>query len=111
MITLEYMGIEGTGRTLRDAKADAARKVRGLVAAVTHPEIHILGGYTIVAWMTGENECAYTFTHPGDADGKQYHCCMFGGTIKDAVESGKKHVAQLMADRAPVVAARDAGGI
>lgn len=52
-ITLEYLGVEGTGRTVKEAKADAVRKIEQLLKADRSPYFMSFRGQHVIIWHTG----------------------------------------------------------
>ncbi len=97
MITVEYLGVTGRGRTLKEAKADAARVVRGLVASAKAPLIWCGRGHTVIAWQLGEGEAWYTYTTPKE-EGMRTFCASATGDAADALRAGRRHLAHNLDD-------------
>jgi hypothetical protein len=94
MITVDYLGIQGSGKTIRDAKADAARKVAGFVEAAKSPLVYVESGHVMIAWQTGVNESAYTYVSPNTENGPRHYCSMQAGSAYDALRAARRHVAK-----------------
>ena len=84
-VTVDYFGVSGTGRTVKQAKEDAGSKIRRVVKHVS-PRVWTWRGWSVVVYVTPEGE-GYMLIHPDD-DGRK-HCCSFGS---DCEQSAVKHM-------------------
>lgn len=50
MITLDYYGMEGTGRTLTEAKKEAGAKIKAALTGRYSPEVLTLNGQAYLIW-------------------------------------------------------------
>lgn len=50
MIKVEHYGVEGTGRTLKEAKADAGRKIKAMLEGDYTPETITFRGLVALIW-------------------------------------------------------------
>lgn len=98
MITVDYLGVQGSGKTVKAAKADAARKVADFVASARSPLVRVMRGHVLIAWQTGVDACAYTYVSLGAEDGAHYYSCSQGGDIEDAMRAVRNHVASNLGD-------------
>lgn len=51
-ITLTYCGVEATGRTVTEAKQNAARRIERFIETGPSPEIIVAGEYAALLWRT-----------------------------------------------------------
>jgi len=98
MITVDYLGVQGTGKTVKAAKEDAVRKVRDLVAAARAPLVYCYRGNTVIAWQTGDDRGMYTYTTPTTDEGMRHYCATAQGDRYDAMRRGRAHLARTLDD-------------
>lgn len=87
-ITLDYYGVEGTGRTVTEAKRDAGERIKRIVRHLS-PRIYSWRGYSVVI-SPNEHGAQYTLIHP-DSDGS-VHSCSLCADMDDATKSAVKHM-------------------
>ena len=85
--TIELYGVSGTGPTIREAKADAGRKIERLTRERTYAYAH--RGHALFVYPTTEGAC-YTIISP-KADGP-VHCCACCADVADAIKGGIRHL-------------------
>jgi hypothetical protein len=93
-INLTYYGMEGTGRTLTEAKKDAGAKIERALSGDYSPRIIRRKGYAALVYRepSGWHYCCLANEHGlvrDDLPGSMY--C---GTLADAIDSATFHVAQ-----------------
>jgi len=114
-VTVEYYGVEGTGRNVTEAKRNAGAKIERLVkAAGRSPEVVAFGGYAYLVWQEGDTVRARIVADPdgvrvGVLHGTEY------ADWKEALRDVRRHLAQLGCDTAsdevPGILAGDAEGV
>lgn len=87
-ITVEYFGATGTGSTVKEAKADAGRKIERMANATTR--VFRFGQYSLVVWPTVHG-ADYTIISPDDADGRRSFCSCHAD-MDDATQYGMIHM-------------------
>lgn len=87
-IKIDYFGVPGEGRTVKEAKQDAGRKIEQIVQNLS-PRIYSHRGHSVVIYRTTEGE-AYDLIHP-DSEGCR-HSTSFGGDVE---ESAIAHLLQI----------------
>lgn len=95
-IQLTYCGMRGEGGTVKEAKADAARKIEAVLEMDYEPRLLSYGGKTGLVWQTPSGVCS---AYVGE-DGKTSGVCFHGsnGTFDDACESMRLNLAQCGAE-------------
>lgn len=66
-IRVEYCGMPGTGRTVREAKQDAARKIEAALDGTYQPMVLSYRGLTAVVWRVAKHGWVYGFLHELEA--------------------------------------------
>lgn len=67
-ISLDYCGMEGEGKTVREAKRDATRKIEAALSADYTPRIISFRGETIIIWRSPKST-ASSLLHGGQIVG------------------------------------------
>lgn len=95
MITLDYYGVKGEGRTITDAKKNAGEKIRDMLAGRYDPTILTYRGQSVVVFRTPAGWDSRTIHHTGDGYGQEK--VLANGHYKDekeAIRKAKSHLAQ-----------------
>lgn len=95
-IALTYCGMSGEGRTVKEAKQDAARKIESFLNANHTPKIITWKGRSVIYWITPQGLVSSQFEN--DSPAICGTCHGNGWDLNKAVESSKLHLAQLGAD-------------
>jgi hypothetical protein len=66
---VNYLGMDGTGQTAKDAKADAARKIETAMEGSYTPIVLTAGGETIVCYREPAYGWSYSFVRNGRLSG------------------------------------------
>lgn len=98
MITVDYLGVKGTGKTVKAAKADAARIVAGFMASAKSPLVYVYKGNVVIAWQTDVESASYTVVHHDTKDGRHFGTSSIPGDIDEAMAKGRWHLAQILED-------------
>jgi len=92
-ITVDYFGFSGTGRTVKDAKLDAGRKIAKLQEGYWTPALREWRGYGIVIYRTLNGwEYAY-IAHPGEPLKLSGCCCLYADDQREAVSAAERAIA------------------
>lgn len=95
-ITLEYYGVEGAGRTVKDARADAGRKIQAMLAGSYTPHVVSYRAYAVLVFR--EPTSGWATMIIADEDGVRFS---EGGSCHgyedqfEAMKAARMHVAQL----------------
>ena len=96
MITVEYMGLSDSGKTVKEAKQKIACKVSRFIAAATCPRIIKHKGCILILTLQDVNSYCYTIVWPDSPEGYINSCSCASGTMKDGEIAGKKHIEQMI---------------
>ncbi len=86
-IKVEYLGIEGSGRTVAQARQDAARRAERVIRQ--QPVVYAYRGHVLAVWATPYGG-SYTIAHP-DSDGR-VNFCTSCADFDDSLQSGIRHL-------------------
>lgn len=91
-IKVDYFGFEGSGPTVKEAKADAAKKLMAFIKDAEHgPRFLKIEDYLIVTYRT-YGTWAYRLFYPGCGTGAE---CIGMATQEQAEKQGRHHAAQM----------------
>ena len=97
-----YYGMEGEGPNLKEARADAARKLEAAVTGYYTPAIMTYRGYVIMAWREVESGWWYTILTPDRMDtpvvAQQRGANSGGQSAEDTIRAARRHLAQYIYD-------------
>lgn len=100
-ITIEYLGVQGEGKSIKEAKTDAARKLQELAKRDPTPYIVAFRGEAIIIWHNGEGYVSRMLSGVGDCKGSP----LSWGTshsnlipIEDILSECRQHLAQICWD-------------
>ncbi len=92
-ITMTYYGVEGTGRTLTEAKKDAGRKIEESLSGDYTPTVLEWRGNAILVWREPSGWGHRYIVHDGKTvEGRVYACCQ--DTKEEATRSALNSLAQ-----------------
>jgi hypothetical protein len=92
MLTIKYFGVEGTGKTVTAAKADAGRKIESALEGSYSPMLVSWRGQSAVVYRTPDG-WGYALVN-SDRDGVHSPCTNTSHADRaDAIASAKQHVA------------------
>ena len=96
-VTVTYVGMEGTGKTLAAAKQDAAAKAEAALTGDYTPEIIAFRGVVALVWREPTGWCSTLLQYPGiEFRTGRPHCTgSYYDKRKEAIARTKQHVAQL----------------
>lgn len=95
MITLKYYGVEGTGRTITDAKKDAGAKIEQMLKGDYTPYLLRHGEYMALITREPHYGWGYRLIHP-DTLGRMFTTSCGPGGFAECLSRAKYHVAQLV---------------
>jgi hypothetical protein len=98
-ITLEYFGMEGTGRNATEAKQDAARKIEKAVTGSYTPEIISWRGQSVLIYRDAKMGWVYNAIDSPSAEFTQariWVSSILDGTYQTARDRAAFHLAQMM---------------
>ena len=96
-ITVEYMGVAGTGRTVSEAKENARKTIAERLAGDYHPELIRHESFFAFVWRDPANGWGYRIFDADDKPGM-----VFANTLGhqydriDAINACRKHLAQMV---------------
>lgn len=100
-ITLEYLGIEGTGRTVKEAKLDATRTIEKMLKVDRSPYFMSFRGQSVLIWHNGTSYVSRMLDQDGDySRGKKVSYCTShcSDNISDVLAENRRHLAQICWD-------------
>jgi hypothetical protein len=92
-ITLTYFGMAGEGRTVKEAKLDAGRKIEAVFDGNWTPFLLQAGDETILCWREPVGGWHYGFARDGRIDGSTWHA-----TRDECDKSARSHLGQIATD-------------
>ena len=96
-VRIEYYGMDGTGKTVTEAKKNAGAKITAALAGSYTPTILAHRGYAILVWREPDGWRTRLIADPADGirgDGGGTGFCP-GDTETDAIRGAQRHLAQL----------------
>lgn len=100
-ITLEYLGVEGTGKTVKEAKLEATRKIEKLLKADRSPHFLSFRGESIIVWHTGASYVYKMLDNAADySRGQkiQWGTQPLSDDIREVLAECRRHLAQICWD-------------
>lgn len=92
-IKIEYYGMEGQGATVKEAKADAGRKLASLAKDVDNQAVIRVQGHTLIL-VRNSWSWSYHVISPDDPDGSMYSQSSGYSTREEAEKNARRHLAQ-----------------
>lgn len=96
-VTIQYFGMEGTGRTLTEAKQDAGRRIEKAVTGSYLPFVQSYRGQSVLVWRELERwqfRLLTDYETGAVRDGFVYGCGAGQDTFDDVVKAAKYALAQ-----------------
>ena len=94
-VTINYCGMEGTGRNVTDAKQDAARKIMAALSGSYNPAVLECRGWTILLWRTPDAWYSRIIQQKGEPVTNSPSTNWEGDDREEAIRSARAHLAQL----------------
>ena len=88
-VTVDYFGVSGTGRTVKEAKLDAGRKIESAISK--SPKVYSYRGRSVFIYYR-PGGAAYVIVHP-DSEGESL--CSSTCSTDDAERSALHHLLQI----------------
>ncbi len=95
-VRVNFHGVEGTGRTLTEAREDAGKTIKARMTGTYTPEIIAHKGYTLLLWrdLYGWNFSILTDHETGKLRSGFIYGCSGSQTFEDARNAGAAHLAR-----------------
>ncbi len=93
-ISIEYYGVEGSGRTVTEAKKDAGRKIEQSLAGSYKPEIVTHRGFAVMVWREPSGYSVAIIVDPDGGGVRERLCECHYQSKEDAMRSARHMVAQ-----------------
>lgn len=88
-VTVNYFGVSGTGRTVKEAKLDAGRKIE---QSLSHrPRVYRHKALSLFVWADPAGG-SYTITDGQDDKSGRHLCSASEGSFDDATQKGIRHL-------------------
>jgi hypothetical protein len=100
-IILEYLGVEGTGRTVKEAKLDATHTIERMLKVDRSPYFMAFRGQSVLIWHNGNNYVSRILdTNEDYSRGKKISYCTShcSDSIAEVLAHNRQHLAQLCWD-------------
>jgi hypothetical protein len=98
-VNITYFGMEGTGRTMTEAKKDAGRKVEEALAGSYEPMLLESRGWAIIIWRDPHGWRFNTIAEKGEYRKDAFRCYTSGTKDRlDVFASALLHLAQMTWD-------------
>jgi hypothetical protein len=92
---VNYLGMDGTGQTVKDAKADAAQKIEAAMEGSYTPIVLTAGGETIICYREPTYGWSYSFVRNGELSGSS----IMGDRSRTYTErSARRHLGGIATD-------------
>ena len=105
-ITLTYFGMEGHGKTVKEAKLDAGRKIEALFDGSWTPFLLQAEAETILCWREVLGGWHYGFVREGQIHGSTWHA-----TKEECERSARSHLGQIATDWRTCMKVDDVHGV
>ncbi len=93
-VTIDYYGVEGTGKNLTEAKKNAGEVIRATLKRVaTPPRIIRLKNWMVLIWADAHGWCHKVQEIDAIESGHLYGCSHSSGSEDDVVVAAKRHLA------------------
>lgn len=96
-VRLTYFGMDGEGRTMKDAKLDAGSKIESLVREVCTPKTLRVGNTTAIIWRDAWG-WGYGFLNDQQGEGDCI-CSHHSATLEECQRACREHLAQNVLDQ------------